>query len=112
MSRNILPIKCTGRSGGRDFLQSPLLQRQREAPRTRVSQRLFQLLANLDTLSYWKSPQPQAVSPVPRQDCHCCHREPGRVSDTGGERCIAEAERTYSCSSVVMTADLTAAVSH
>lgn len=76
------------------------------------------LLANLDTLSYWKSPHPQAVSPVHRQDCHCCHREPGRVSaehPTGGEGCIAatpEAERTHSCSSVAMTADLTAAVSH
>ncbi|KAI1235879.1 hypothetical protein IHE44_0001970 [Lamprotornis superbus] len=78
-NRNIPPSKCAGRSGGRDSLQSPLLQRQREAPRT---------------------------------------REPGRVGaehPTGGEGCIAatpQAERTYSCSSVAMTADLTAAVSH
>lgn len=40
MSRNIPTVKCAGRSGGRDCLQSPL-QRQGEATRTRVSQWIF-----------------------------------------------------------------------
>lgn len=105
----------TGLDGG--IACGPLSEGKGRHQEQGVLSEFSRLPANQDTLSYWKSPQLQAMSPVHRQDCQCRHREPERVSaehPTGGEGCIAatpEAERTHSCSSVATAADLTAAVS-